>query len=139
MSNLSNPKLHPTLASPGDLPDAILFVISTIDILLDEQLDMVERLSTETPQEDGDAVRSPKKRRYEKLMFEGQWHGWLECMISWCSFHDSLANKAWSQCHLGLSTSLLDARPMHQLVTFSWTYIENTDSKEVRPELELGW
>ncbi|KAL8793218.1 MAG: hypothetical protein Q9195_004154 [Heterodermia aff. obscurata] len=78
MANLSNPKLHPTLASPEDLPDAILFVISTVDFLLYEQLDMVERLNTEIPQEKNGAMLSPKKRRYEKLMFEGQLHGWLE-------------------------------------------------------------
>ena len=116
---MSNSKLHPTLASPEDLPDAILFVISTVDFLLYEQLDMVERLSTETQQEDRDAAQMPKKRRYEKLLFEGQLHGWLECMISRCCFHARLANTARSQCHLGPSTSLLDARPLYQLVTFS--------------------
>ena len=82
MSNLNNPRLHPTLASPEDLPDSILFVISTVDFLLYEQLEMVERLKTETLQEKDDAIRGPKKKRYEKLLFEGQWHGWLECMTS---------------------------------------------------------
>ena len=82
MSNLSNLRLHPTLASPEDLPDAILFVISTVDFLLYEQLDMVERLMSETKQEMDGKLQSRKKRRYEKLVFEGQLHGWLECMIS---------------------------------------------------------
>lgn len=82
MSNLSNPRLHPTLASPEDLPDEILFVISTVDFLLYEQLDMVERLKSETTHEKNGEVQSRKRGRYEKLVFEGQLHGWLECMIS---------------------------------------------------------
>ena len=86
MSNMSNPRLHPTLASSEDLPDAILFIIPTVDFLLYEQLDMVERLRTEIPQEIDVALQSLKKRRYEKLMFDGQWHGWLERKITWWDF-----------------------------------------------------
>lgn len=77
--DLENPRLHPTLAPLQDLPDAILFVIPTIDFLLYEQLDMVERLQKEVSQEVKNSTSTLNSKRIEKLIFEGQLHGWLEC------------------------------------------------------------
>ena len=73
-----HPSLHPTLAPVHDLPGDILFVIPTIDFLLYEQLDMVDRLQQETRmfKEKGPDLTSI---RVEKWVFEGQLHGWLEC------------------------------------------------------------
>ena len=76
---MSNPRAHPTLAPLEDLPADILFVIPTIDILLDEQLEMVERLQREAASKRGSQSPTQHTRRIEKLTFEGQWHGWLEC------------------------------------------------------------
>ncbi|KAG6989902.1 hypothetical protein G7Y79_00061g092890 [Physcia stellaris] len=59
-------------------PDAILFIIPTIDFLLYEQLDMVERLQKEVSQEEKKTTSSLNSKRIEKLIFEGQLHGWLE-------------------------------------------------------------
>lgn len=76
--------MHPTLASLQDLPDAILFIIPTIDFLLYEQLDMFERLEKESSQEEKRTTSSLSLRKFEKLIFEGQLHGWLECASSYC-------------------------------------------------------
>ena len=76
---MTNPRAHPTLAPLEDLPANILFVIPTIDILLDEQLEMVERLQKEAAEEKKRQFPTQHTRRIEKLTFEGQWHGWLEC------------------------------------------------------------
>ena len=80
VQNAENPRLHPTLARLRDLPADMLFVIPTVDILIDEQMKAVERLQREALVEEsikGNAGMG--KRRIEKLVFEGQWHGWLEC------------------------------------------------------------
>lgn len=77
--NLNNPRLHPTLARLQDLPADILFVIPTVDFLLYEQLDMVERLQREAS-EGVNGMSGSNPRRIKKLLFEGQLHGWLECV-----------------------------------------------------------
>ena len=76
---MENPRAHPTLAPLEDLPENILFIVPTIDILLDEQLEMVERLQREAAEENQRQVLPQRTKRIEKLTFDGQWHGWLEC------------------------------------------------------------
>ena|ERR1700712_1408826 len=77
--NLKNPRLSPIVASLETLPENMLFVIPTIDILLHEQLTFVERLQQEL-------AKDPKqsKRRIESKIVEGQFHGYLECKYSDC-------------------------------------------------------
>lgn len=77
--DIDNARLHPTLASLHDLPSNMLFVIPTIDFLMYEQLEMVERLQKESAEEDRKKIPDHPNRRIEKMIFEGQWHGWLEC------------------------------------------------------------
>lgn len=72
--------MHPTLAPLRDLPVNMLFVIPTIDFLVYEQLDMVERLQREVAEEEKKLVPDRTNRKIEKLVFEGQYHGWLERM-----------------------------------------------------------
>ena len=78
---MDNPRLHPTLIPLKDWPTDTLFVIPTLDILLYEQLDLVERLGREIEMYN---EKRPKleQKRVEKLVFEGQWHGWLDCALS---------------------------------------------------------
>ncbi|KAL8861791.1 MAG: hypothetical protein Q9178_001660 [Gyalolechia marmorata] len=91
--NIANPRLHPTLASLHDLPADMLFVIPTIDFLMYEQLEMVERLQSEAAEENERKLPSESKRRIEKMVFEGQWHGWLE-LPSW-AIDESTRQKAF--------------------------------------------
>lgn len=77
--DIDNARLHPTLASVHDLPSNMLFVIPTIDFLMYEQLEMVERLQREATEEARKQMPNHSNRRIEKMIFEGQWHGWLEC------------------------------------------------------------
>jgi hypothetical protein len=75
--NIENPRLNPILAKLDTLPEDILLIIPTVDILLHEQLTFVERLKKETAED-------PKKhsnRRLETLMIEGQFHGWNDCKL----------------------------------------------------------
>ncbi|KAI1951667.1 hypothetical protein LOZ53_003162 [Ophidiomyces ophidiicola] len=103
---LHNPLLNPILADILDLPPKMLFIIPTLDILVQEQTVMVNRLKREAeqlnsrPTEQVDTgiasgVKSapechPRERlmtnfglrppRYhvESILFENQLHGWLE-------------------------------------------------------------
>ena len=85
VQNAEDPRLHPALARLRDLPADMLFVIPTVDILIDEQMEMVERLQREALVEDSSKANAGVgKRRIEKLVFEGQWHGWLECVFLAC-------------------------------------------------------
>ncbi|KAL8637965.1 MAG: hypothetical protein Q9226_009048 [Calogaya cf. arnoldii] len=77
--DIKDARLHPTLAPFHDLPSNMLFVIPTIDFLMYEQLEMVERLQAEAAEEDKKKMPDEATRRIEKMVFEGQWHGWLEC------------------------------------------------------------
>ncbi|KAL8879781.1 MAG: hypothetical protein Q9192_008161 [Flavoplaca navasiana] len=76
---IDNPELHPTFASAQDLPSDMLFIIPTIDFLMYEQLDLVDRLQREIAEDNKKQVSNKAIRRIEKMVFEGQWHGWLEC------------------------------------------------------------
>lgn len=65
--------MNPILAPLHELPKDMLFVIPTVDFLLYEQMEMVERLQNEI-----EATQQKTDRTVEKAMFEGQFHGWLE-------------------------------------------------------------
>lgn len=73
IENIKDIRLNPMLAPLHDLPKEMLFVIPTIDILLYEQAEMIERLQKEIK-----ATHSEEERRVERAVFEGQLHGWLE-------------------------------------------------------------
>lgn len=74
-ANGENPRLHPGLAEAGALPERMLLVVPTVDILVKEQLVFVERL------------RGEGKEGVDSLVVEGQWHGWVEseCGPSTCN------------------------------------------------------
>ncbi|KAL8735459.1 MAG: hypothetical protein Q9181_002823, partial [Wetmoreana brouardii] len=83
IKNIGNPRLHPTLISSQDWASDALFIIPTMDILLYEQLELVERLQSETAEErKKETSKSDNMIRIEKLVLEGQWHGWIE-LPSW--------------------------------------------------------
>ncbi|KAI4281721.1 MAG: hypothetical protein L6R38_003471 [Xanthoria sp. 2 TBL-2021] len=92
--DIDNARLHPTLASVHDLPSNMLFVIPTIDFLMYEQLEMVERLQREATEEARKQMPNHSNRRIEKMIFEGQWHGWLE-LPSW-AIDESTRRKAFT-------------------------------------------
>jgi hypothetical protein len=71
--NLNNPRLSPIVASLDTLPMNMLFIIPTLDILLEEQLSMVKRL-----QDEASINPAHSKRRIESILFEKQIHGWAE-------------------------------------------------------------
>ena len=72
--NLENPRLSPILAPLDKLPENMLLIIATMDILLHEQSTFIQRVKEE-------ASKDPKYagRRYESLLMENQLHGWTEC------------------------------------------------------------
>ncbi|KAI4126857.1 MAG: hypothetical protein LQ338_003530 [Usnochroma carphineum] len=73
IQNMDSARMNPTLAPLHKLPQDMLFVIPTVDFLLYEQLEMVERLQREI-----ETTQQKKDRRVEPAVFEGQFHGWLE-------------------------------------------------------------
>ncbi|KAL8710903.1 MAG: hypothetical protein Q9225_007206 [Loekoesia sp. 1 TL-2023] len=75
---MEDKRMNPTLAPLGDMPKDMLFVIPTIDFLLYEQLEMVERLQKEIEDAQKGTSTTGAERKVEKLLFEGQLHGWLE-------------------------------------------------------------
>ncbi|KAL8913005.1 MAG: hypothetical protein Q9171_002073 [Xanthocarpia ochracea] len=114
--NMKNPKLHPTLASLHDLPADMLFVIPTIDFLMYEQLEMVERLRAEAAEEDKGEMPNQIKRRIEKMVFEGQWHGWLE-LPSW-AIDESTRQKAFgSACEFIVDVHLKHGFDIHEVAS----------------------
>ncbi|KAL8928628.1 MAG: hypothetical protein Q9172_000843 [Xanthocarpia lactea] len=114
--NIENPRLHPTLASLHDLPASMLFIIPTIDFLMYEQLELVERLQSEAAEENKRKMPSESKRRIEKMVFEGQWHGWLECTSPASKCHLILRLNS-IQYPRGLSMSPLARKPLNQLAS----------------------
>ena len=71
--NMENPRLSPIVAPLQTLPRNMLFIIPTLDILLDEQMAMVKRLQDEAAKDPAES-----KRRIEGITFENQLHGWIE-------------------------------------------------------------
>ncbi|KAK4957900.1 hypothetical protein LTR10_004323 [Elasticomyces elasticus] len=59
-------RLSPILADPGKLPDDVLMIVPTLDILIDEQLAFAEKL------------RQCEDKRVELKLFEGQLHGFID-------------------------------------------------------------
>ncbi|KAI4100725.1 MAG: hypothetical protein LQ339_005403 [Xanthoria mediterranea] len=92
--DIHDARLHPTLASLHDLPYNMLFIVPTIDFLIYEQLEMVERLQKEAAEQDEKKMSDHHKRKIEKVIFEGQWHGWLE-LPSW-AIDESTRRKAFT-------------------------------------------
>lgn len=71
----SDAHLSPMFKSAEDLPRHLLLVVPAIDILLHEQLSFLERLKRDV-EEDG--IKT--ERRFESIVFEKGFHGWLEGM-----------------------------------------------------------
>ena len=65
--------LNPILKPLDETPDSVLFVVALIDILVKEQLTMIERLK-----KDVETQGSASSRRFETIVFEKGFHGWLE-------------------------------------------------------------
>ncbi|KAK3115319.1 hypothetical protein LTR53_005446 [Teratosphaeriaceae sp. CCFEE 6253] len=61
-----SPRLSTILADPATLPDEVLMIVPTMDILLDEQLAFAERL------------RECEGKKVEVRLFEGQLHGFID-------------------------------------------------------------
>jgi len=74
--NLDNPRLSPILASLEKLPENILLIIPTMDILLHEQTTFIQRIK-----EDASKDSTYAGRRYEALFMEKQMHGWDQCKL----------------------------------------------------------
>jgi acetyl esterase/lipase len=72
--NMENPRLNPVLAKLETLPENILLIIPTMDILLHEQLTLLKRLQEEAANDDRHA-----KRKIEGKLYEDQLHGWTSC------------------------------------------------------------
>ena len=71
---LDDPRMNPILAELDSLPKNMLFVVAGIDILVDEQMKLVERLEREVKERELE-----KERRVRKIVFPTGFHGWLEC------------------------------------------------------------
>jgi hypothetical protein len=71
-----DPRLNPILKPFEETPTNILFIIPLIDILVKEQLTLIERLKSEQ-----DARGGASSRRFETIIFEKGFHGWLECKM----------------------------------------------------------
>jgi acetyl esterase/lipase len=64
--NMQNPRMNPILASVDTLPENMLFLIPTLDILLHEQLTFVERLTNEITRNQKFSNRTIKAKLFEK-------------------------------------------------------------------------
>lgn len=70
-THMTDPRLHPTLATRETLPQKILLVVAAIDILYDEQMAFKERVNGEMRRDcEGDVV--------ETFVVEEGFHGYLE-------------------------------------------------------------
>ncbi|KAK5679994.1 hypothetical protein LTS10_007942 [Elasticomyces elasticus] len=65
VGHTQNPRLSPILADPEKLPDDILMIVPTMDVLLDEQLTFAEKL------------RQCRSKRLDVRLFEEQLHGFI--------------------------------------------------------------
>ena len=66
--------MYPIVADIKTLPDNMLLIIPSIDILLVEQLTFLERVKADIEAEGDDG----RPRRVEGMVFEDCFHGWLE-------------------------------------------------------------
>jgi hypothetical protein len=72
----NDPRLRPILAQLNTLPNDILLIVPSIDILVHEQLTFVERLEKDIAQ---NPIERERGRRVEALVIEKGFHGWIEC------------------------------------------------------------
>ena len=70
---MQDARLNPILKSIDDLPENILFIVAAIDIAAHEQLTFIERIKADAESSEGD-----KHRKFEAMVFEKGFHGWLE-------------------------------------------------------------
>jgi hypothetical protein len=75
---MDNPRLNPILADISTLPDRILLIIPTLDILLSEQRKFVERVQKDIDSMQTEAS-SGRGKVIEAVEFEGCVHGWVDC------------------------------------------------------------
>lgn len=73
--NMDNPRLNPILSPLETLPKRLLLIIPTLDILLNEQRTFVQQVKHEIEEKGLE-----HERTIQSLEFEGQIHGWVECM-----------------------------------------------------------
>ena len=66
-------RLNPILKDIVDLPEHVLLLCAGIDILLHEELTFIERIC-----KDRDEAGNQSQRRFESIVFEKGFHGWLE-------------------------------------------------------------
>lgn len=66
-------KLNPILRELNELPQNVLLIVPGIDICVHEQLTFIERIRNEQEAKDPN-----EGRRFEAMVFEKGFHGWLE-------------------------------------------------------------
>ncbi|KAL8659827.1 MAG: hypothetical protein Q9202_006926 [Teloschistes flavicans] len=110
--NNEDPRLHPTLIPSQDWPADTLFIIPMLDILRYEQLELVERLQNDHAECGESTDAKPPAKRIEKLLFEGQWHGWLD-LPTWAIDESTRREAFTAACDFLMDTHrkyLFDAR-----------------------------
>jgi hypothetical protein len=75
INHSNDPRFRPILARLNTLPNDILLIVPTIDMLVHEQLTFVERLKKDTKQ---NPTERGKGRRVEAVVIEKGFHGWIE-------------------------------------------------------------
>lgn len=81
LQEMHNPLMSPIIADIETLPEDMLFVIPTLDILFEEQITLVERLKQDAAMlQRFDQMHRKTTPQYnvESMIFENQIHGWLE-------------------------------------------------------------
>lgn len=70
---LEDLRLNPILKDIDDIPKNVLLICAGIDILLHEQLTFMERI-----REDAKSRNVDQDRKFESMVFDKGFHGWLE-------------------------------------------------------------
>ena len=93
-SKKDDSRLNPILKDIESLPENILLIVPAIDILVHEQLTFIERIRRDLEGADG----SHRHRKFEAILFEKGFHGWLECKQP---LYCLMAELTWwlLQCH----------------------------------------
>ena len=73
-STKDDARLNPILMDINDLPNHVLFFVAGIDILTHEELAFIDRL-----QRDAQSETTAVNRKYDAIVFDRGFHGWLEC------------------------------------------------------------
>jgi acetyl esterase/lipase len=71
-----NPRLHPVIADVEELPDDMLLIVGSMDILCHEHLVFEKRVRMDLERLENAGKR--RGRLFEVKVFEGMVHGWLE-------------------------------------------------------------